>query len=445
MTPIGLHPLFETPIPRGWELLCVDDIKAAEKSACVAGPFGSNISSKYFVESGVPVIRGGNLRDDLTQFVPQGFAFVSGEQATKYKAQHVRAGDLVFTCWGTVGQVGLIPKDGPFPEYIISNKQLKLRPNLDITDPLYLFYYFAGPKMVQHVLGKAIGAAVPGINLGILKQLPVVLPPLREQRRIAAILSAYDALIDNSQRRIQILETMARTLYREWFVHFRFPGYENVPRVASALGEIPQGWEAKRLDQVCRSIQDGDWVETKDQGGHAYRLLQISNIGVGEFIETGNFRFISQSAFERLRCTEIMPGDLLVARMPTPIGRAWLASAAPWKMVTAVDVAIVRTRLELLDPRFLFLAWNETANLKRIAAQASGTTRLRITRRELAALEFVIPPPSIQSHFTRLIEPMMALVQSLRLQAGHLRQTRDLLLPRLMSGQLAKEAVNASN
>ncbi|MBM4225363.1 MAG: restriction endonuclease subunit S, partial [Gammaproteobacteria bacterium] len=202
-----MHPLFETPIPAGWQLVTVDDIKSPEKSSCVAGPFGSSISSKYFVDAGVPIIRGGNLRSDLTRFVPEGFAFVSEEQATKYKAQHVRAGDLVFTCWGTIGQVGLIPRNGPFAEYIISNKQLKLRPNLELTDPEYLFFYFAGPKMVQHVLGKAIGAAVPGINLGILKELPVVLPPLPIQRRIAGILSAYDELIENSQRRIKILES----------------------------------------------------------------------------------------------------------------------------------------------------------------------------------------------------------------------------------------------
>jgi type I restriction enzyme, S subunit len=184
----GLHPLFNTPLPGGWRLLRVDDIKSPEKSSCVAGPFGSNISSKFFVKAGVPVIRGSNLRDDLTRFVPQGFVFVSPEQAMQYKAQHVRAGDLVFTCWGTIGQVGLIPENGPFSEYIISNKQLKLRPNREITDSLFLFYYFACPQMVGHIRNRAIGAAVPGINLGILKELSVVLPPLPTQRAIASLL-----------------------------------------------------------------------------------------------------------------------------------------------------------------------------------------------------------------------------------------------------------------
>src|SRR5215210_5824009 len=119
------HPLFDTSLPKDWQCLPLDEIKANEPHSCVAGPFGSNISSKYFVDEGVPVIRGSNLRADLTKFVPEGFVFVSPEQAKQYKAQHVIADDLVFTCWGTIGQVGLIPNDGPFTEYIISNKQLK--------------------------------------------------------------------------------------------------------------------------------------------------------------------------------------------------------------------------------------------------------------------------------------------------------------------------------
>ena len=122
------------PVPPGWQVHTVDEIKAKELYACVAGPFGSNISSKFFVDEGVPVIRGSNLRDDLTRFVPEGFAFVSEDRAREYAPQHVRAEDLIFTCWGTVGQVGIIPRDGPFPEYIISNKQLKLRVTTPVTN-----------------------------------------------------------------------------------------------------------------------------------------------------------------------------------------------------------------------------------------------------------------------------------------------------------------------
>jgi type I restriction enzyme S subunit len=198
----------------------------------------------------------------------------------------------------------------------------------------------------------------------------------------------------------------------------------------------------KRLDEVCRSIQDGDWIETKDQGGDDYRLLQISNVGVGEFIETGNFRYVSQGTFARLRCNEIVPGDLLVARMPTPIGRGWLATEMPWRMITAVDVAIIRAEPTVIHPLFLVQAWNEASNLQRIAGQASGTTRLRITRRELAAMEFVIPPVAVQQMFAEIVHPQSAMIEALRQQIQNLRRTRDLLLPRLLSGQVAVDAIS---
>jgi type I restriction enzyme S subunit len=204
------------PVPAGWKLCSVDEIKAREPSACVAGPFGSEISSKYFVDEGVPVIRGSNLRDDLTRFVSEGFVFVSEERAARhYGPQHVKSGDLVFTCWGTIGQVGLIPEDGPHPSYIISNKQLKLRVDRTIADPVFCFYYLASPAGVEYIRNRGIGGAVPGINLGILKRLPIAFPPLETQLRIVSVLAAYDDLIENNRRRMALLEKAARLLYEE--------------------------------------------------------------------------------------------------------------------------------------------------------------------------------------------------------------------------------------
>src|SRR2546425_969283 len=89
---------------------------------------------------------------------------------------------------------------------------------------------------------------------------------------------------------------------------------------------VPDAWETPLLADCCDFVRDGDWVETKDQGGSDYRLLQISNIGLGSFVETGNYRWITNATFERLRCTQIEPGDVLVARMPEPTGRCWFVN-----------------------------------------------------------------------------------------------------------------------
>ena len=114
----------------------------------------------------------------------------------------------------------------------------------------------------------------------------------------------------------------------------------------------------------------------------------------------------------------------------------------PWRMITAVDVAIIRTNPHLLNSIFLAQAWNEQSNLQRIAGQASGTTRLRITRRELAALEFVVPPLMLQGRFEEFIGPKAAFVTTLRSKNDNLRRTRDLLLPRLLSGAVDLTEMN---
>jgi type I restriction enzyme S subunit len=344
-----------------------------------------------------------------------------------------KPGTLCITIAANIAESAILGIEGCFPDSVVGFVADPAK-----ADVRFIKYYMDTLKLQMQSVSR--GTTQDNLSLDKLLSFDFHVPPLPVQRRIAGILSAYDELMENSQQRIRILETMARALYREWFIEFRFPGHEKFPRVTSLVGDIPKGWEVRRLDAVCRSVQDGDWIETKDQGGEAYRLVQISNIGVGEFIETGNLRFTTQETFARLRCNEIRPGDILVARMPTPIGRAWLATTMPWRMITAVDVAIIRTKTEVLHPLFLGLAWNEAANLQRIAAQASGTTRPRVTRRELVALEFVIPPIDHQLRFVKLVEPTMEMIQALRSQIQTLRRTRDLLLPRLLSGHFATKS-----
>ena len=226
------------PIPKGWRLFSLDELKSSENHACCAGPFGSSISSKFFVDEGVPVIRGSNLTDDLRRFVPEEFVFVSENQARTYRGARVQAGDLVFTCWGTIGQVGIIPENGPYPEYIISNKQLKLRVNTELVRPLFLFYYLSSREGVEHFKSRASGSAVPGLNLGVLKSIKVAIPDLITQDAILRLLTAIDDLIQKNYRRVELLEETVHLLYRDWFINLHYPGYERVRLVNG----VPLGW-----------------------------------------------------------------------------------------------------------------------------------------------------------------------------------------------------------
>jgi len=164
---------------------------------------------------------------------------------------------------------------------------------------------------------------------------------------------------------------------------------------ASAISlsfDVPDDWDTPVLDDCCEFIRDGDWIELKDQGGADYRLLQISNIGLGEFRETGNYRWITEETFQRLRCTEIREGDVLVARMPEPTGRAWYVKDLPWPSITAVDVAIIRPIPDRLNARYLSYFLNSKLCLSVVDSLTTGTTRRRIRRADIQRLRVPRPP-----------------------------------------------------
>jgi type I restriction enzyme, S subunit len=402
MTQVGGSTVY--PIPKGWRLFVANDIKSPEPHACVAGPFGSKISSKYFVDEGVPVIRGSNLRDDLTRFIPEGFVFVSEARAQEYRPQHTCGGDLVFTCWGTIGQVGLVPEDGPYSEYIISNKQLKLRVDRNVADPLFCFYYFASPRYTEYIRNRSIGGAVPGINLGILKSLPIALPPLTVQRQIASILSAYDDLIENNQRRMARLEESARLLYREWFVRLRFPGYEHT-RITNG---VPEGWECKAFE--CALVL---------QRGFDLPIQAREDGDVPIYGSTGINGFHNKAK---------VPGPGVVTGRSGTLGEVHYVAGDFWPLNTALWVK----EFKRVTPLFSLFLMREM-DLKQYNGGVSVPT---LDRKTVHRVEVLIPPKSLLAVFDEFVVPLFEQMENLTLQNQKLRTARDLLLPKLMSGEI---------
>jgi type I restriction enzyme, S subunit len=324
--------------------------------------------------------------------------------------------------YGTIGEVFYVQED-----YWPLNTALYVQ-DFKGHDPRFIYYY------LTHILKgiQSDKAAVPGVNRNDLHAREVKIPSKSTHARIAAILSAYDDLIENNRRRIQLLEQAARLIYQEWFVRLRFPGHEHV-RVVDG---VPEGWERRSLGDLCRSFEDGDWVESKDQGGEDYRLLQVSNVGINQFIETGNFRYISEETFRRLKCRQVLPGDILISRMPRPVGRAWLVTPMPWRMITAVDVAIAGVDVEQVSPLLVLYYLNSPFNFQQCETHITGATRPRVTRSILRSLDLLVPSRELQHVFDQQVEPIQNQMVKLRQMNDKSRQARDLLLPKLMSGEI---------
>jgi type I restriction enzyme S subunit len=165
------------------------------------------------------------------------------------------------------------------------------------------------------------------------------------------------------------------------------------------------GWAERPLIDLCSVFEDGDWIESKDQSSGGIRLIQTGNVGKGVFKDrAGKARFISESTFETLRCTEIFAGDCLVSRLPDPVGRSCIIPSTTEKMITAVDCTIMRFKKDVLIPAY-FVYYSQSAHyLSSIAKLCTGTTRNRISRSNLGSTSVPVPPLSEQRE---IIEALM--------------------------------------
>ncbi|MCA3039173.1 MAG: restriction endonuclease subunit S, partial [Rhodocyclaceae bacterium] len=254
-------------------------------------------------------------------------------------------------------------------------------------------------------------------------------PSLLVQRRIASILSAYDDLIENSQRRIKILESMARALYREWFVHFRFPGHENHPRVASPLGEIPEGWEVRSTPE-CVDINPRVTVPREGEKPFVPMGCLSNDSMLITDIESraGN----SGSKFQN--------GDTLFARI-TPClengktGYVQFLPSATSVAFGSTEFIVLRSRT--LTPEFVYLlARSDEFRGLAIKSMSGATGRQRVQEQCFNDFQIVQPTRDVLEAFSSTVAPSFQLIFRLHSQIENLRRTRDLLVPRLLSGQV---------
>ena len=286
-------------------------------------------------------------------------------------------------------------------------------------DP-YFVYYLLSTKtdMLHNVAG---GVATPIVNKSTFANLEVRVPPLPTQRKIASILSAYDNLIENNTRRIKILEDMAQTLYREWFVHFRFPGHEHVPMVKSALGPIPQGWEVKQLGDMCHILM-----------GLSPKSEFYNQIGEGLPFHQGVTDFGERFPTDRIYCTVqkriAEAGDILFS-VRAPVGRI---NVAKKKIVIGRGLSAIRSK----SGNQAFVLQQLKDKFQEEDTMGGGTIFNAITKADLLGVQLLKPTQSIVAKFEEAADPISLELANLTIKNANLQQTRDLLLPKLISGEI---------
>ena len=193
-----------------------------------------------------------------------------------------------------------------------------------------------------------------------------------------------------------------------------------------------QGWQKKRLQDVCKLFTDGNWIESKDQATEGIRLIQTGNIGLGEYREKAqNARYISEDTFNRLKCTEIFAGDLLVSRLPEPVGRSCIIPNIHSRMITAVDCTIIRPSDELA-PHFLKYYQLSNTYLKHVDEKTTGTTRSRISRKNLGQIFIPVPPIPEQKRIVAKLDQAFEAIDKAKANVErNLQNAKDLFQSKL--------------
>ena len=392
------------------------------------------IFASDYVSEGVPFYRGkeitekykGNL-DVSTEL------FISEEKFCEIERKFgaPKVGDLLLTSVGTLGSPYVV-KSGE--RFYFKDGNLTWFRHFKRLDSRFLYYWLVSPQGRAELKKCTIGSSQSAYTIVLLKGMEIELPSVSVQRRIAGVLSAYDELIENNLRRIGILEEMARALYREWFVAFRFPGHEALPLVDSPLGPIPKGWEVKKLGELTTYLNRGLSPKYDDKGESMV-------------INQKCIRDQRLSLDPARRQAKPVPPDKLVRFGDVLINSTGVGTLGRIAQVyfdlarCTVDshVTIARPDCNTNVDFFGCMLLTHQQTFDRLGVGATGQTEL--SRASIAGVEVVTPPIQIQNRFGATVRSMRSAAINLANQTANLRRTRDLLLPRLLSGELELSAL----
>jgi type I restriction enzyme S subunit len=337
-----------------------------------------------------------------------------------------------------VGNVAIIPKN---LKVCLGQRTVLIRPNKNKVEPNYLVYLLLGDKIQGKILSVSNGATVHHLNMKDIRNLELPeLPSLPTQRKIAGILSAYDRLIENNTRRIEILEEMARSIYREWFVKFRFPGHEQVKMVDSELGLIPEGWEVKTIGDACL-VGDGAHAKIKRQtSGVLY--LTCKNLKEGG-LDLSKVDYISEEDYNKYfrdnskALTKLKADDVIFSIIGT-IGEPYLVKPKDYFGISS-SVAILRRNKSVLSTNYLYYWVKSHIFQNALYGIKGGVAQGYVSLEMIKSLPLYYPELSLQNQFDVHASSILSLIEVLTQKNANLRKTRDLLLPKLISGEIDVE------
>jgi len=359
------------------------------------------------------VIKGGFIQEGNHEFIAE-------ENYDSWMRRGLpRQWDILITTEAPLGEVAQLRTS---EKVALAQRVILLRGNPSLIEQGYYFQALKSEFVQAELKSRATGTTVLGIKQSELRKVRIPYYPLATQRKIAAILSAYDDLIENNTRRIKILEEMAQAIYREWFVHFRFPGHEGVRMVESKLGLIPEGWEVKNLFKIANVTYGFPFKSaqfTSEQNDKP--VIRIRNI-LNNFTDN----FTNESVSEKYL---VKNGDILVGMDGDFHMGKWAGGLA------YLNQRVVRFRPNgNISSYYLYLSLQKPIHY--FDSTVTGTTVAHLSDEDLKTINLLVPNSTTLKITNQVLNSLFEQEIILKIKNDNLRHTRDFLLPKLISGDL---------
>jgi type I restriction enzyme, S subunit len=332
-----------------------------------------------------------------------------------------KPGTLCITIAANIAETAILAIAGCFPDSVVG-----FAPDSERADARFIKYAIDLMKLRMQTISR--GTTQDNLSVDKLLSFDFIVPPVATQTKIADVLSAYDELIENNMRRIRILEEMAQALYEEWFVNFRFPYRERIKLVESPLGEIPQGWKIKKLGEIA----DVNASSIKRDGGPSeIDYVDISSVEVGR-IQSAEHYMLADAPGRARRA--VKHGDIIWSCVrPNRRSYALMLNPKP-DLIVSTGFAVISAKSAPYS--YLYHALTTDDFVGYLTNRARGAAYPAVTAEDFKEASVLLPPNELLDTFEDIASSDLRLAQDLHWANGNLRRTRDLLLPKLISGEL---------
>lgn len=400
------------------------EVRLGEVADVQTGPFGSQLHKENYVNKGTPIVTVEHLGNKW--FTSQNLPMVSDEDKLRLAKYCSQEGDVIFSRVGSVDRCSFVSKENS--GWLFSGRCLRVRPRSGI-NPEYLYYFLTNEGTKQYIRNIAVGATMPSINTKLLNEVPITIPSIADQHRIASILSSLDRKIELNNKINADLEEMAQAIFKNWFVDFE--PFKDGKFVDSELGMIPEGWKVGNIGDIVE-FQNGFAFSSNDFSEYGeYKIITIKSVQDGCLLSEGSSK-ISEYPTKMPAYCKLQSGDILLS-LTGNVGRCCLVTEP--HLLLNQRVAKIKAK-ESFDNSFSYALFRLKETKELLISISRGTAQANLSPVEASKLPMVIPSEDVRKKFSMFSDSIMDKIISIHIENSRLSLLRDTLLPRLISGEL---------